>query len=47
MFGLCENKWFKMASHNVILENGGIAKKLVVSHQLLILGNETGYQVKA
>ena len=25
----------------------GIATKIVVSHQLLILGNKTGYQVKA
>ena len=45
--GLCENAWFQMATHNVILKNGGIATKLVVSHQLLILGNKTGYQVKA
>ena len=44
---LCENVWFQMATHNVILKNGGIATKLVVSHQLLILGNTTGYQVKA
>ena len=47
LFGLCENAWFQMATHNVILKNGGIATKLVVSHQLLILGNKTGYQVKA
>ena len=44
LFGLCENAWFQMATHNVILENGGIATKLVVSHQLLILGSKTGYQ---
>ena len=36
-----------MATHNVILKNGGLATKLVVSHQLLILGNKTGNQVKA
>ena len=36
-----------MATHNVTLKNGGIATKLVVSHQLLILGNKTGYKVKA
>ena len=44
LFGLCENAWFQMATHNVILENGGIATKLVVFHQLRILGNKTGYQ---
>ena len=43
---LCENAWFQMAIHNVILKNGCIATKLVVSHQLLILGNKTGHQVK-
>ena len=44
-----ENKpaWFQMATHNVSLKIGGIASKLVVSYQLLILGNKTGYQVKA
>ena len=47
LFGLCEIAWFQMATHNVILENGAIATKLVVSHQLRILGNKTGYQVKA
>ena len=47
LFGLCENAWFQMATHNVILKNGGIATKLVLSHQLLILGNKTWYQVKA
>ena len=36
-----------MATLNMILKNGGIATKLVVSHQLLILGNKTGYQNKA
>ena len=44
---LCENAWFQMSTHNVILKYGGIATKLVVSHLLLILGNTTGYQVKA
>ena len=43
LFGLCENAWFQMATHNVILKNRGIATKSVVSHQLLILGNKTGY----
>ena len=47
LFGLCKNAWFQMATHNVILKNGGIATKLVVSHQLLILGSKTWYQVKA
>ena len=47
LLGLCENAWFQMATHNVILKNGGIATKLVVSHQQLILGNKTMYQVKA
>ena len=47
LFGLCENAWFQMATHNVILKNGGIATKLVLSYQLLILGNKTWYQVKA
>ena len=31
LFGLCENAWFQMATHNVILKKGGIATKLVVS----------------
>ena len=47
LFGLCKNAWFQMATHNVILKNGGIATKLVVPHQLLILGNKFGYQVQA
>ena len=35
-----------MATHNVILKNGGIATKLVVSHQLLILGNKTKFGLR-
>ena len=30
LFGLCENAWLQMATHNVILKNGDIATKLVV-----------------
>ena len=35
-----------MATHNVILKIGGVATKLFVSRQLLILGNKTGPKVK-